>query len=132
LTGLYAPIKLEERIRRGSMVGKTLTRADLGEAVRRRMGLSRTESDKLVNAIIDAIGEAVVAGEPVRLSSFGTFTVRQKGARVGRNPKTGLAAPITPRRVLVFRPSPVMTDRINATSEDGSGRVSRRSPSRPR
>jgi integration host factor subunit alpha len=114
------------------MVGKTLTRADLGEAVRRRMGLSRTESDKLVNAIIDAIGEAVVTGEPVRLSSFGTFTVRQKGARVGRNPKPGLAAPITPRRVLVFRPSPVMTDRINATSEDGSGRVSRRSPSKPR
>jgi integration host factor subunit alpha len=108
------------------MAGKTLTRADLSEAVSRRTGTSRTESARLVNALIDAIAEAVEAGELVKLSSFGTFTVRQKGSRIGRNPRTGLEVPITSRRVLVFRPSPVMTDRINHTSGDGQGSMSRK------
>jgi len=99
------------------MAGKTLTRADLSEAVHREVGLSRTESADLVKAIIDAVAEAVVAGERVKLSSFGTFMVRDKGGRVGRNPKTGQEVPITPRRVLVFRPSQVMKSRIN----DGDG-----------
>jgi integration host factor subunit alpha len=98
------------------MAGKTLTRADLSEAVHREVGLSRTESADLVKAILDAVAEAVVTGERVKLSSFGTFMVRQKGGRVGRNPKTGTEVPITPRRVLVFRPSQVMKNRINNRS----------------
>jgi integration host factor subunit alpha len=95
------------------MSGKTLTRADLSEAVHREVGLSRTESAELVKAIIDAVAESVVTGDRVKLSSFGTFMVREKGGRVGRNPKTGQEVPITPRRVLVFRPSQVMKTRIN-------------------
>ncbi len=95
------------------MSGKTLTRADLSEAVHREVGLSRTESAELVKAIIDAVAESVVEGDRVKLSSFGTFMVREKGGRVGRNPKTGQEVPITPRRVLVFRPSQVMKSRIN-------------------
>lgn len=95
------------------MAGKTLTRADLSEAVHREVGLSRTESAELVKAIIDAVAAAVVTGDRVKLSSFGTFMVREKGGRVGRNPKTGQEVPITPRRVLVFRPSQVMKSRIN-------------------
>jgi integration host factor subunit alpha len=96
------------------MAGKTLTRADLSEAVHREVGLSRTESAELVKAIIDAVAESVVTGDRVKLSSFGTFMVREKGGRVGRNPKTGQEVPITPRRVLVFRPSQVMKSRINS------------------
>ena len=96
------------------MAGKTLTRADLSEAVHREVGLSRTESAELVKAIIDTVAEAVATGDRVKLSSFGTFMVRDKGGRVGRNPKTGQEVPITPRRVLVFRPSQVMKSRINA------------------
>ena len=96
------------------MAGKTLTRADLSEAVHREVGLSRTESAELVKAIIDAVAEAVVTGDRVKLSSFGTFMVRDKGGRVGRNPKTGQEVPITPRRVLVFRQSQVMKSRINS------------------
>jgi integration host factor subunit alpha len=95
------------------MAGKTLTRADLSEAVHREVGLSRTESAELVKAIIDTVAEAVVTGDRVKLSSFGTFMVRDKGGRIGRNPKTGQEVPITPRRVLVFRPSQVMKSRIN-------------------
>jgi integration host factor subunit alpha len=102
------------------MAGKTLTRADLSEAVHREVGLSRTESAELVKAIIDAVAEAVVTGDRVKLSSFGTFMVRDKGGRVGRNPKTGQEVPITPRRVLVFRPSQVMKSRINSS---GGGEV---------
>jgi integration host factor subunit alpha len=96
-----------------TMGGKTLTRADLSEAVHREVGLSRTESAELVKSIIDTVAEAVVSGDRVKLSSFGTFMVRDKGGRVGRNPKTGEEVPITPRRVLVFRPSQVMKSRIN-------------------
>ena len=96
-----------------TMAGKTLTRADLSEAVHREVGLSRTESAELVKAIIDTVAEAVVTGDRVKLSSFGTFMVRDKGGRIGRNPKTGQEVPITPRRVLVFRPSQVMKSRIN-------------------
>ena len=97
------------------MAGKTLTRADLSEAVHREVGLSRTESADLVKAIIDTVAEAVVTGDRVKLSSFGTFMVRDKGGRVGRNPKTGQEVPITPRRVLVFRPSQVVKSRINTS-----------------
>jgi len=95
------------------MAGKTLTRADLGEAVHRTIGLSRTESADLVKTVLDAMTDTLAGGEPVKLSSFGTFMVRNKTGRVGRNPKTGEEVPITPRRVLVFRPSQVMKNLIN-------------------
>jgi integration host factor subunit alpha len=95
------------------MAGKTLTRADLSEAVHRQVGLSRTESADLVKSILDRMADTLVAGQAVKLSSFGTFMVRNKGGRVGRNPKTGEEVPITPRRVLVFRPSQVMKNQIN-------------------
>ncbi|MEM6679011.1 MAG: integration host factor subunit alpha [Pseudomonadota bacterium] len=95
------------------MAGNTLTRADLTEAVYREIGLSRNESADLVELILEEISGALVRGEHVKISSFGTFAVRDKGARMGRNPKTGEEVPIDPRRVLVFRPSHIMKERIN-------------------
>ena len=95
------------------MADKTLTRADLSEAVHRQIGLSRSESADLVKSMLDMMAENLVQGETVKLSSFGTFMVRAKNGRVGRNPKTGEEVPITPRRVLVFRPSQVMKNVIN-------------------
>lgn len=96
------------------MSDKTLTRADLAEAVVRKVGLPRNESQDLVELVLNEISTALSQGEPVKLSSFGSFGIRQKGQRIGRNPKTGKEVPITPRRVLVFRPSNIMKDRINA------------------
>ena len=87
------------------MGGKTLTRVDLCEAVYQKVGLSRTESADLVEMVIDTICDTVAEGESVKLSSFGSFLVREKTERVGRNPKTGEEVPITPRTVLVFKPS---------------------------
>jgi integration host factor subunit alpha len=95
------------------MAEKTLTRADLSEAVHRQIGLSRTESADLVKSVLDTVSGTLVAGENVKLSSFGTFMVRSKRGRIGRNPKTGEEVPITPRRVLVFRPSQVMKNLVN-------------------
>jgi integration host factor subunit alpha len=104
------------------MSGKTLTRADLSEAVHRQIGLSRSESADLVKSVLDLMSDTLVDGQSVKLSSFGTFMVRSKNGRVGRNPKTGEEVPITPRRVLVFRPSQVMKNIINGlepgTDED--------------
>ncbi len=102
------------------MTGKTLTRADLSEAVHRQIGLSRSESADLVKSVLDLISDTLVDGQSVKLSSFGTFMVRSKNGRVGRNPKTGEEVPITPRRVLVFRPSQVMKNVINGL-EPGPG-----------
>ena len=85
------------------MKGRTLTRADLAEAVYQEVGLSRSESAELVDSILTEIGDSLVADGVVKISSFGTFSVRQKGRRIGRNPKTGEEVPIMPRRVLVFR-----------------------------
>ena len=96
------------------MKGRTLTRADLAEAVYQEVGLSRSESAGLVDSILTEIGDSLIADGVVKISSFGTFSVRRKGRRIGRNPKTGEEVPITPRRVLVFRPSNIMKDRINA------------------
>ncbi len=92
---------------------KTLTRADLSESLHRAIGLSRTESADMVNAVLDLVAEALVDGQSVKLSSFGTFMIRSKRERMGRNPKTGEEVPITPRRVLVFRPSQVMKNIVN-------------------
>ncbi len=95
------------------MKGKTLTRAHLAEAVYQEVGLSRSESAQLVDSILTEIGDSLVEDGIVKISSFGTFSVRRKGQRIGRNPKTGEEVPILPRRVLVFRPSQVLKDRIN-------------------
>ena len=92
---------------------RTVTRADLAEAVYRRVGLSRSESAELVQAFLDEIADAATRGETVKLSSFGSFVVRSKNERVGRNPKTGVEVPILPRRVMVFKPSNVLKARIN-------------------
>ena len=95
------------------MAQKTVTRADLAEAVYESVGLSRTESAELVERFLDIIGDALVAGENVKLSSFGSFQVRSKNERIGRNPKTGEEVPILPRQVLVFKPSNVLKSKIN-------------------
>jgi integration host factor subunit alpha len=94
------------------MTDNTLTRMDLSEAVFREVGLSRNESAQLVEGVLNHISDALVKGEQVKISSFGTFSVRSKSARVGRNPKTGEEVPINPRRVLTFRPSHLMKDRV--------------------
>lgn len=94
------------------MGGKTVTRADLAEAVYRNVGLSRTESAQLVEMVIDEICDAIVRGETVKLSSFATFQVRSKKERIGRNPKTGEEVPILPRRVMTFKASNVLKGRI--------------------
>ena len=95
--------------------GKTLTRADLAEAVFQKVGLPRNESAELVESVIRDVIGCLERGENVKLSSFGSFSVREKRERVGRNPKTGEVVPITPRRVLVFRASNIMKERINST-----------------
>ncbi len=91
-----------------------MTRADLAEAVVQKVGLPRNESQELVELVLSEIASSLARGESVKLSSFGSFGIRQKGQRIGRNPKTGQEVPITPRRVLVFRPSNIMKERINA------------------
>ena len=108
----------ESRLGAG-MSTKTLTRADLTEAVFNAVGLSRNESSQMVEDILEEVCGALSRGETVKLSSFGTFQVRQKSQRVGRNPKTGDEVPIAPRRVLVFRPSHVLKAQINGL--DGAG-----------
>ena len=94
------------------MSDKTLTRMDLAEAVHNEVGLSRNESAELVESVIQHISDALVRGETVKISSFGTFSVREKSARVGRNPKTGEEVPIHPRRVLSFRSSHLMKEKV--------------------
>jgi integration host factor subunit alpha len=95
------------------MAGETVTRAHLSEVVYQEVGLSRHESAQLVESVLAQVSDALTAGETVKISSFGSFSVRQKGRRIGRNPKTGAEVPILPRRVLVFRASHVLKDRIN-------------------
>ncbi|MFA7597180.1 MAG: integration host factor subunit alpha [Novosphingobium sp.] len=90
----------------------TLTRADLAETINRKMGFSRAESMALVESILDHMSDAMVKGENVKISGFGTFVLRDKKERIGRNPKTGVEVPITPRRVMTFRASQILKDRI--------------------
>ena len=101
------------------MPGRTITRADLCEAVYRKVGLSRAESAELVEMLIDEIIETLERGENVKLSGFGSFMLCDKGQRIGRNPKTGVEVPIAPRRVMVFKPSPVMKARMNGADDAG-------------
>ena len=100
------------------MAGRTVTRADLSEAVYQKVGLSRIESSALVELVLQEICESLAKGEKVKLSSFGSFEVRAKGERIGRNPKTGIEVPIEPRRVMVFKPSNVLKARINGDEVD--------------
>ncbi len=97
----------------------TVTRADLTEAVYQEVGLSRNESAQLVESVLEEIAATLTGGESVKVSSFGTFSVRDKAERIGRNPKTGEEVPISPRRVLVFRASHVLKDRINQALTPG-------------
>lgn len=101
------------------MSGRTVTRADLCEAVYQKVGLSRSESAHLVELVLKEIMDCLAEGETVKLSSFGSFVVREKGERVGRNPKTGEEVPIAPRRVMVFKPSNILKARVNGESIEG-------------
>ena len=94
-------------------MNKTITRADLTEALYEKVGLSRNESADLVESVLEEMCVSLEAGEEVKLSSFGTFSVQSKRERVGRNPKTGVEATITPRRVLSFRPSHILKNRVD-------------------
>ncbi len=97
------------------MSERTVTRADMAEAIYREIGLSRTESAALVESILDHFINRLAKGETVKISGFGSFSVRQKKERIGRNPKTGEEVPITQRRVLVFKPSAVLSNRVNTS-----------------
>src|ERR1044072_639944 len=103
------------------MAGHTVTRAQLTEAVYQEGGLSRNESAELVESVIAEISRALERGDIVKISSFGSFAVRNKGQRVGRNPKTGQEVPILPRRVLVFRASNVLKSLINGAPDESKG-----------
>jgi len=104
------------------MTETTVTRAQLAEAVYSEVGLSRNDSSQLVDEILDEVSQALIKGDIVKLSSFGSFQVRSKAQRVGRNPKTGEEVPILPRRVLVFRASHVLKDKINRALGDNVAR----------
>lgn len=95
------------------MGSKTITRADLADAVYTQVGLSRVESSQLVDNVVDEMINAIVKGEELKISSFGTFHVRNKKARVGRNPKTGEEVTITPRRVVTYKASQVLKNAMN-------------------
>jgi len=110
-------------------VGKAVTRVELYDAVYRKVGLSRSESSALVEVVLKEISDSVARGETVKLSSFGTFTVRQRGKRMGRNPKTGVDVPISPRRVVVFKASAIMKRQING--DRSISKQSQRERSRP-
>jgi integration host factor subunit alpha len=101
------------------MVSKTVTRTDLSEAVYQKVGLSRAESARLVEGVLREISDSLAAGEDVKLSGFGSFLVRSKSERVGRNPKTGVEVPIEKRRVMVFKPSNVLKAHINGEAVEG-------------
>ena len=103
------------------MARRTVTRAQLSEAVFQEVGLSHDESAQIVNSLLDEIASCLVTGDEVKISSFGSFRVRHKGPRMGRNPKTGEEVPIEPRRALVFRPSHVLKDQVNSAHEPPNG-----------
>jgi integration host factor subunit alpha len=107
----------------GPTLKKTVTRADLHEAVYQKVGLSRKESAALVNLVLKEVADCLERGELVNLSGFGSFVVHQKGDRVGRNPKTGEEVPILARRVIVFRPSAVLKQRIQPRDAAIDGEV---------
>ena len=95
------------------MAANTITRAQLSEAIYQEVGLSRNETAELLEGVLRQISNTLARGETVKITSFGSLSVRQKGPRIGRNPKTGEEVPILPRKVLIFRPSQVLKNRIN-------------------
>jgi integration host factor subunit alpha len=101
------------RLGKDADVGATLTRADLADVVHRKLGLSRAESASVVERVLHHMCHALSDGKNVKISGFGSFILRDKGQRVGRNPKTGVEVPIAPRRVMTFRASQIMRDRIS-------------------
>ena len=110
----------------------TVTRADLAEAVYQEVGLSRNDSATLVETVLNEVVAALSRGETVKVSSFGSFSVRQKGRRIGRNPKTGEEVPILPRRVLVFRASHVLKNKINRSlAKPQGGKAAAATPTGP-
>lgn len=110
------------------MTGTTVTRADLSEAVYQEVGLSRNDSATLVETILNEMVESLTKSETVKISSFGSFSVRQKGQRIGRNPKTGEEVPILPRKVLVFRASHVLKNKINRALSKAAAKAGAPSP----
>ena len=96
------------------MSSKTLTRIELSEAVYREVGLSRNESAELVETVLNHISNALINGEQVKISAFGTFSTRNKKQRIGRNPKTGTEIPITSRRVISFKASQIIKEKVAA------------------
>ena len=103
------------------MAGRTVTRTHLSDAVYQEVGLSKNESAKLLNSILNKISDTLAAGDSVKISSFGSFSVRHKGQRAGRNRKTGEEVPVLPRRVIVFRPSQVLKSRIDPPDLSSTG-----------
>lgn len=102
------------------MAEKTVTRADLYEAVYQKVGLSHSECETLVELVLKEITECLERGETVKLSSFGSFVVRKKGPRTGRNPKTGKEVPISPRRVMVFKSSALLKQQMNSGDREAT------------
>jgi integration host factor subunit alpha len=113
------------------MMGRTITRADLTQAVHEKVGLSQAESARLVEQVIREMSATLVAGESVKLSGFGIFSVRQKSRRVGRNPKTNVEVPIEPRQSLTFSSSPLLRSRLNGSTPEPRSRRSRKEPHGP-
>jgi integration host factor subunit alpha len=109
--GFFFRVAPRRRFRMMRSVG-TLTRADLAETINRKMGFSRAESLDMVEAILGKMSDALARGENVKISGFGSFVLRDKNERIGRNPKTGIEVPITPRRVMTFRASQLLKERI--------------------
>ncbi len=103
------------------MAGQTVTRTHLSDVVYQEVGLSKNESAELLKSILNKISDTLAAGDSVKISSFGSFSVRHKGQRAGRNPKTGEEVPVLPRRVIVFRPSQVLKSRINPPDPSSTG-----------
>jgi len=97
-------------------MSRSVIRADIAEAIYKNIGLSRNESADIVATILDEISKSLEDGNKVKISSFGSFSVNSKNERIGRNPKTGQEVPITPRRVMTFRPSHILRDRVNSSS----------------
>lgn len=122
MTGMSSIGDTSVRVRgaaRVKSVAGSVTRADLCEAVHHEIGLSRSESSDLVEQVLDHVCETLVGGANVKVSSFGSFVLRNKGQRIGRNPKTGQEVPIEPRTVLTFRPSQLLRARINGGVDHG-------------
>ncbi len=113
------------------MTGETITRADLTQAVYEKVGLSQAESARLVEQVIREMSTTLVTGESVKLSGFGTFSVRQKGRRIGRNPKTNVEVPIAPCQSLTFAASPLLRTRVNGGTPEPRSRRSQKDPHGP-